>query len=148
MGDCRRIRSGHHAEGCEVVCPKPQRVALRTCGTTEPFKSVCHRRSLLPVGGDYEAGHEIMDILVRKSADGEASNICCSPPYFCGSPPRRVGNPLVRDAHFAHPRVLPSSSSVQPKPLQVSSFKSSPTIRIEGFNCSRQDTRCGVLTLA
>ncbi|CAN1227266.1 hypothetical protein LINPERPRIM_LOCUS2788 [Linum perenne] len=99
-------------------------------------------------GIDVNAGAELLDIILKKSATQVAS----SPPYFCGSPPARAANPLIKDAHFGDEKVFAMSPFANPSPSSVLSpsarkggcarvkygFKPA-AVRVEGFDCLNRD---------
>jgi hypothetical protein len=69
--------------------------------------------------------------------------------FFCGSPPVRTNNPLVKDAQFINQIHTQSPIVLSPlgtdlhgkKPTSSPSFKSTygnnPKVRVEGFNCRK-----------
>ncbi|XP_015169228.1 uncharacterized protein [Solanum tuberosum] len=74
-----------------------------------------------------------------------ASDLSSSPPFFSGSPPCRVMNPLIHDAQFSNQKQHRLSSSPSPSTSPSSSCKGrcararlgkphSPN-RVEGFDC-------------
>lgn len=86
-----------------------------------------------------------------------------SPPFFCGSPPSRVSNPLIQDARFGDEKISPISPlSMIPNPTSGMSSPSSsarkggcnygnkPAVRVEGFDCLDRDNRrnCSIPALA
>lgn len=84
-----------------------------------------------------------------------SAQIASSPPFFCGSPPSRVANPLIQDARFGDEKLNPISPSIVASPGQSSSPSSSsrkggcvranfgdkPAMRVEGFDCMKRDDR-------
>lgn len=88
------------------------------------------------------------------------------PPFFCGSPPSRVANPLIQDARFGDENFSPLSpsswvvvpalsSGLPPSPSSRkggcvrSNFGNNPAVRIEGFDCLDRDRRnCSIPALA
>jgi hypothetical protein len=104
---------------------------------------------------DSKEGSDLLDIILAK---GEKSrkNISSPPPFFSGSPPSRVSNPLIKDEKFRNETVRPTS----PKSVIISpsrkggcvrgSFGNKPSVRIEGFDCLDRDNRrnCSIPTLA
>lgn len=146
MSDCGALRSALQADICEenVICPKPRRLGVATLSSTEVVKPVRLRRSMSPAGLECEAGHEILEIFLPKNSCGDCSSYGSSPPYFSGSPPSRAGNPLVRDVQFSHQRPPPSPFVItQPKSSSNGpSFRASPPVRVEGFECSGRGLDC------
>lgn len=63
-----------------LFCPKPRRPVA-------PLR--CHT--------DAGSGMDLLDLLLSK---GEESSLSAASPLFCGSPPRRASNPVVRDSRF------------------------------------------------
>eukprot|EP01018_Ginkgo_biloba_P027136 Gb_33375 [translate_table: standard] len=150
MKEMGRLRAAFMREKCEeVICPKPQRLGLTNHPLADFPKTLRWHRSHTTEHSESKAGVEILDIILSKSGCGEPSNLGCSPPYFCGSPPSRVDNPLVHDVQFIHQRV-PSSPSALSKPKSCSrpSFGHNPSVRIEGFDCLDRDTRCSIPAMA
>lgn len=159
MNDCGSLRSARQAEGIDdkVICPMPRRVAAVTFTKAEVLKPFWQQRSMSPRAVDCEANHEILEIFLSKNSCGNSPSFGCSPPYFTGSPPCRAGNPLVRDVEFSHQRPLPAPvMAMQSKSAAVvPTYRASPRIRVEGFDCSGRgfectgrDTRCRVPALA
>ncbi|RZS15339.1 hypothetical protein BHM03_00047160 [Ensete ventricosum] len=89
---------------------------------------------------------------------GEETQVASSPPFFCGSPPSRVANPVVHDARFGEDR---PPAPFAPLPLTQSGPPLSPSqgcahakfglkpaaVRIEGFDCLDRDRRrCSGIT--
>ncbi|GJV93244.1 myosin heavy chain-related protein [Tanacetum coccineum] len=112
---------------------------------------------------DSKAGAELLDLILAKgggygaTSDQTCTQVASSPPYFCGSPPSRVSNPLIQDARFGDDNVsLISPKSMIPNPASATSPSSSarkggccvrpnygnkPAVRIEGFDCLDRDNR-------
>ncbi|XP_074309458.1 uncharacterized protein LOC141643951 [Silene latifolia] len=162
MSDCRS----------SVVCPKPRRVGHLSSATADPFRPprwhLGHQGEVF----DARAGSELLDIILSKGgqvAERLSTQVASSPPFFCGSPPGRVSNPIIQDARFREekPLVPPcsplSSSPIPATPGSASSpnssarkggcvrasFGNNPVVRVEGFDCLDNDRRnCGILALA
>ncbi|KAI3817193.1 hypothetical protein L1987_10982 [Smallanthus sonchifolius] len=135
--------------GAPVVCPKPRRLNL------------------------FNTGPELLDLMLQHGGGGgygapedTCTQFASSPPFFCGSPPTRVSNPLIQDARFGDEKISPiSPRSMIPNPssgMPGSSPSSSarkggylrtrnkPSVRIEGFNCLDRGNRrnCSIPALA
>ncbi|CAI0451052.1 unnamed protein product [Linum tenue] len=138
-----------------VVCPKPRRVGILANNPVRPLRwQLSHQAD----GGDLSAGAELLDIILKKleqedhGAEKSASQVASSPPYFCGSPPVRAANPLIRDAQFRDEKVFqnqPSPSSML-SPSAASARKGGgcvrmnfgfkpAAVRVEGFDCLNRD---------
>ncbi|XP_055802125.1 uncharacterized protein LOC129871249 [Solanum dulcamara] len=144
-----------------VVCPKPRRIS-----PMRPLRwHVSHQQDLC----DSRAGADLLDIILTKgggnSVDQSATQVASSPPFFCGSPPSRVSNPLIQDARFGDEKVTPVSPRAIPIPSGLASSPSAsarkggcvsranfghhPAVRVEGFDCLDRDRRnCSIPTLA
>ncbi|KAL8141837.1 hypothetical protein V2J09_014869 [Rumex salicifolius] len=141
-------RSSVLASMDSVVCPKPRRVGRH-------FRPPLGRHSYHTDSRDLKAGAELLDIIAEQGccAFGRFDNQVSSPPFFCGSPPSRVSNPIVQDEHFTIGRFSPispvpasptssSSSSARKGGCVPVKFGQKPAVvRIEGFNCLAQDTQ-------
>lgn len=155
-----------------VVCPKPRRLGLFHTTTTlfEPsamrplrWHHVSHQQEVC----DAKAGNELLDIIHAKGGsamDQSVAQIASSPPFFCGSPPSRVSNPLIQDARFGDdkftsvsPRAIPIPSGLAaPSPTSTRkggcvrvNFGNNPAVRVEGFDCLDRDSRnCSIPALA
>ncbi|XP_039047581.1 uncharacterized protein LOC120188137 isoform X2 [Hibiscus syriacus] len=145
-----------------MVCPKPRRLGLlNTSFDDHPVRSlrwqISHQTELC----DSKAGSGILDMILAKGGC-RVEQVEPSAPFFCGSPPSRVANPLIQDARFGdevispltRPSGLPSSS---PSPSSSSrkggcvraNFGNKPAVRVEGFDCLNKDRRnCSIPTLA
>ncbi|KAH9553303.1 hypothetical protein CY35_08G001100 [Sphagnum magellanicum] len=149
MSERRKQRVAYHGERTEeeVICPKPRRATSVSGPVTEFMNPSRRRRSCTTVRGEGDAGFEILDIFLSKGVYNDASNFACSPPYFCGSPPSRSGNPLIHDIQFVHQRAQ-SVLSQQILSCVPSSYKPNPVVRVEGFASSGSDTCCRVSAFA
>ncbi|XP_060183586.1 uncharacterized protein LOC132613541 [Lycium barbarum] len=157
---CEEMMRSYSDKKDGVVCPKPRRIS--------PMRSlrwhVSHQQDLC----DSRAGADLFDIILTKgggSVDQSAAQVASSPPFFCGSPPSRVSNPLIQDAHFGDEKVTPVSPRAIPIPFGLASSPSSstrkggcvsranfghnPAVRIEGFDCLDRDRcNCSIPALA
>ncbi|KAG8382900.1 hypothetical protein BUALT_Bualt05G0127800 [Buddleja alternifolia] len=171
---CEEMMGGA-AVGCRsemretVVCPKPRRLGLIHATLNEPSYvrplrwHASHHQDVC----DAKAGNELLDIILAKGggcgADQSATPIASSPPFFSGSPPSRVSNPLIQDARFGNdeftpvsPRAIPTPSGLAPSPSSTrkggcvrANFGNNPAVRVEGFDCLDRDRRnCSIPTLA
>ncbi|KAL8229007.1 hypothetical protein R6Q57_013907 [Mikania cordata] len=154
--------------GEPMVCPKPRRLSLFNTTMNEPIRplrwQMCH---------DSTAGPELLDTIFAKCgvyapSEQFCTEIASSPPFFSGSPPSRVSNPLIQDVRFGDDKAFPlsprsmipnpASSGLQSSPSSStrkggcnrSSFGNKPVVRIEGFDCLDRDNRrnCSILTRA
>ncbi|KAG6759633.1 hypothetical protein NC652_025697 [Populus alba x Populus x berolinensis] len=150
-----------------VVCPKPRRFGLLN---NHPARSIRFQLSHQSELCDSKAGNEFLDIILTKGGYGVDNQSFCKqvasspPPFFCGSPPSRVANPLIQDARFGDEKFTPlspvtpipptmdlSSSSSSPRKggLVRANFGNKPVVRIEGFDCLDRDRRnCSIPALA
>ncbi|GMJ03304.1 hypothetical protein like AT1G68490 [Hibiscus trionum] len=150
-----------------MVCPKPRRLGLlNTSFNDHPVRSlrwqISHQTELC----DSKAGSDILDMILTKGGC-RVEQVASSPPFFCGSPPSRVANPLIQDPRFGEERVLtplsqpspnpPLSGLPSPSPASSSrkggciraNFGNKPAVRVEGFDCLDKDSRnCSIPALA
>ncbi|KAJ0545486.1 hypothetical protein HanPSC8_Chr08g0314311 [Helianthus annuus] len=138
--------------GEPVVCPKPRRFHLLNTDTRKPLT--------------FHLWYGVLDQEIYESNSCEQP-LPSSPPYFCGSPPSRVSNPLIQDARFKEEKlssvspnsIIPpnpssggvaSSSSSSPSYNNIrTTYNNKPSVRIEGFNCLDNNRRnCRVPALA
>ncbi|KAK6921741.1 hypothetical protein RJ641_012248 [Dillenia turbinata] len=156
-----------------VVCPKPRRVNFLNGAVNDhhiPVRwYVSHQAELC----DSKSGTDLLDIILAKGGYG-GEQIASSPPFYCGSPPSRVSNPLIQDARFGDEKqqfllsplsplpsgtpgpttsghASPSSPSSARKGVGCvrSNFGNKPAVRIEGFDCLDRDRRnCSIPALA
>ncbi|KNA03979.1 hypothetical protein SOVF_203950 [Spinacia oleracea] len=127
-----------------VVCPKPRRVGDHFL----PFRRYPNNTSEM---NDLKAGAELLDIILSKGSGVERSGkqvVASSPPFFSGSPPSRVSNPLVQDEHFGLKKTFKTYSpapisSVSPSSLGrkggCARTQKPAAVRIEGFDCLSRD---------
>ncbi|KAI3696224.1 hypothetical protein L1987_79235 [Smallanthus sonchifolius] len=160
--------SSVNGNGDPVVCPKPRRLSLFHTAVNEPIRPLRWQESC-----ESKSRPELLEIILAKSGgygapEQPCTAIASSPPFFCGSPPSRVSNPLIQDARFGDDKISPVSlESMVPNPafdMSSSSPSSSsrkggclrpnygnkPAVRIEGFNCLDRDNRrnCSIPALA
>ncbi|KAL3830910.1 hypothetical protein ACJIZ3_019712 [Penstemon smallii] len=160
--------AGRSVEKETVVCPKPRRLGLIHTALYEPSAMrplrwhVSHQQEIC----DSKAGNELLDIIHPKGgcgADQSITQIPSSPPFFSGSPPSRVSNPLIQDARFGDdkftpvsPRAIPTPSGLAHSPTSTrkggcvrANFGNNPAVRVEGFDCLDRDRRnCSIPALA
>ncbi|KAB2004150.1 hypothetical protein ERO13_D11G169800v2 [Gossypium hirsutum] len=149
------VSSCDHQRGGLVVCPKPRRIGVLA---NNPNRSLRLHLSHQAEVSDLRAGAELLDIILKKQEDfgieQSATQVASSPPFFCGSPPSRVSNPLVQDAQFRDERLAAFSTFQIPTPSSPSSSSSRKggcvrmkfglkpaTVRVEGFDCLNRDRR-------
>ncbi|KAL8035185.1 hypothetical protein ABFX02_12G080600 [Erythranthe guttata] len=170
--------SGRSVEKKEkVVCPKPRRLGVINTITHDyafarPLRwHVSHQQE----DYDAKAGNELLDIILAKGNSGKDQSIpqiASSPPFFSGSPPSRVSNPLIKDTRFGDdkinplsPRVITPTPAPAPAPSGATApspsssarkggcvranFGNNPAVRVEGFDCLDRDRRnCSIPALA
>ncbi|KAM0015260.1 hypothetical protein Hdeb2414_s0033g00723951 [Helianthus debilis subsp. tardiflorus] len=138
--------------GEPVVCPKPRRFHLLNTDTRKPLT--------------FHLWYGVPDQEIYDSNSCEQPLPSSSPPFFCGSPPSRVSNPLIQDARFKEEKLSPvspnsiipnpssgvasSSTSTSPSYNNIrTTYNNKPSVRIEGFNCLDNNRRnCRVAALA
>ncbi|XP_019160332.1 PREDICTED: uncharacterized protein LOC109156900 [Ipomoea nil] len=165
---CEEKRSSISDKRNAVVCPKPRRLGLNAA-VNDPIRSlrwhISHQQDVC----DSRSGSDLLNIILTKGGYGaeqtSAAQAASSPPFFCGSPPSRVSNPLVQDTRFGDERVAPVSPRAIPIPSGVVAsspsstrksegcarvnFGNKPAVRIEGFDCLDRDRRnCSIPALA
>ncbi|KAJ9563590.1 hypothetical protein OSB04_008750 [Centaurea solstitialis] len=146
-------------KGDHMVCPKPRRFNLFNTPMNESLRPL-RWHIYQPEPYESKAGLELLEIIFEKNM----YTGCFVSPFFSGSPPRRVSNPLIQDTRFGDEKVSPvSGHSMIPVPASGTSslsppsyenevgpiggnFGNKPAVRIEGFNCLNRDTRrnCGI----
>ncbi|KAK6933453.1 hypothetical protein RJ641_036347 [Dillenia turbinata] len=89
-----------------VVCPR--RVNFLNGAVNDHLRS-CHSKS----------GTDLLDIILAKGGYG-AEQIAASSPFYCGSPPSRVSNPLIQDARFGDEKQQILLSLLSPLPSGIS----------------------------
>ncbi|KAL6566382.1 hypothetical protein OROGR_001997 [Orobanche gracilis] len=160
-----------------LVCPKPRRLGLHATfhepSYPRPFR---WHSSHLQENFDPKAGNELLDFIMSKvsldelsdlqgnyyGADQSLTPIASSPPpFFSGSPPSRVSNPLIQDSRFGDekcnpvsPRAIPTLSGLAHSPSSARkpgrvNFGNNPAVRVEGFDCLDRDRRnCSIPAIA
>ncbi|XP_057427044.1 uncharacterized protein LOC130720417 [Lotus japonicus] len=148
-----------------VVCPKPRRLGLFN---DRSFR--WHLSCQVEPCDSYSSSSNPLESILNKDFDCEIIDqpyypvVASPPPFFCGSPPSRVANPLIQDARFGDENISPLSPSswvVVPAPSSPSSssrkgggcvrsnFGNNPAVRVEGFDCLDRDRRnCSIPALA
>lgn len=152
-------------KGPLLVCPKPRRIGFLAGNLTMSLRwqRSCQQSEIC----DSKAGAELLDMILSKEGHSEgkplAREIASSPPFFSGSPPSRVSNPLVQDVQFGDEKLSPlstlqlaspsTSASPSPSPSAMKSGGArmkfglkSPTVRVEGFDCLGRDRQNAGIT--
>lgn len=156
-----------------VVCPKPRRLGLLNIAVNDhPGRAFRWHLSCQAEACDSNSsGSNPLDAILIKGGDCDMEQSCLpvasSPPFFCGSPPSRVANPLIQDARFGDENfsplspsswvMVPAPSGLPPSPASSArkggcvraNFGNNPAVRIEGFDCLDRDRRnCSIPALA
>ncbi|KAK4280811.1 hypothetical protein QN277_012383 [Acacia crassicarpa] len=167
MNSCRNQQNAWTS--CEemrkesMVCPKPRRLGRLNVSTMNDHIRPL-RRPIFNYQSDMEdpsgvVRAELLDIILPKEScpDRSGSQVGCSPPYFCGSPPSRASNPVIQDEQFGNGNCNPfaimppsPSSSSSARGCVRASFGHKPAaVRIEGFDCLSRDRRnCSISAVA
>ncbi|XP_059670580.1 uncharacterized protein LOC132316088 [Cornus florida] len=138
-----------------VVYPKPRRLGLVINNPVRPLRCQISQAEVF----DSKAGAELLDLILKKEGFGSeqsATQLASSPPFFTGSPPSRVANPLIQDARFGDEKLTSLSALSITSPSSLSSSSSSAckggcarmkvghkpaAVRVEGFECLNRDRR-------
>ncbi|GAB2216817.1 hypothetical protein Droror1_Dr00024597 [Drosera rotundifolia] len=130
-----------------VACPKPRRVEF--LGNNPTIMSLRRHKRLQELC-DWKAGAELLDIITEQEQIGTEKisiEAASSPPYFSGSPPSRVPNPLVLDARFGHAKPSPSSPLAHKGGCARMNFSlEQAAVRVEGFDCRGRDRQNSSIT--
>ncbi|KAG6736914.1 hypothetical protein POTOM_060145 [Populus tomentosa] len=141
-----------------VVCPKPRRLGLLNPPLNEQIRPlrlpVNHHAEM----ADSKAGAELLDIILTKIIKrayifplplvvgvefavlldwrlwwGQTRfPVASSPPFYCGSPPCRVSNPVIQDARFGNEKITPlSPAPPSPPPSSSSARKGGGCVRMK-----------------
>ncbi|KAK9063735.1 hypothetical protein SSX86_017607 [Deinandra increscens subsp. villosa] len=165
MNHCGIQQNGNFSSfgnGEPVVCPKPRRLSLFNSSVHEPVRpfrwQMCYQSELQ----ESNAGPELLDLILAKEQT-TCTQIPSSPPFFSGSPPSRVSNPLIQDARFRDNKIsspisprstIPNPNFDFPSPSPSSSSRTGgcnkPSVRVEGFDCLDRGNRrsCSIPALA
>ncbi|KAJ0256815.1 hypothetical protein HA466_0077900 [Hirschfeldia incana] len=142
-----------------VVCPQPRRVDVFNHQhlARSHWRQVSHQMDL----SESNSRREMLDFILAKGVGGG----CEQDPFFTGSPPSRVSNPLTKDSLFrdelyvvAPPPSAPRATKPPPPSSPrnggggcvraVTNFGNKPPVRVVGFNCLDRERRSSVPTLA
>ncbi|KAE8654961.1 hypothetical protein F3Y22_tig00117034pilonHSYRG00326 [Hibiscus syriacus] len=134
-----------HHRAVPVIFPKPRRIGVLANNPSRPVRLHLSHHSEM---SDMSAGADLLDIILKKEDFGiepYADQVASPPPFFGGSPPSRVSNPLVHDAEFGvesftalqiSSPLSPSSSSLHKGGCTRMKFGYKlATVRVEGFDC-------------
>ncbi|XP_047314207.1 uncharacterized protein LOC124917985 isoform X2 [Impatiens glandulifera] len=162
------IISDRRVERESVFCPKPRRFPLANSAVNDPIRPLKWYQSNQVEPCESRVGIDLLDIILPNSSkagvgvgvgDQLYSQLGSSPPFFCGSPPSRVSNPLIQDVRFRDEMFTPISPPTQvggsssPRKggcMMITNFGNNPTVRVEGFDCLDRDRQrnCSIPTLA
>ncbi|KZV19502.1 hypothetical protein F511_06364 [Dorcoceras hygrometricum] len=129
-----------------VLCPKPRRLSpvpatQKELSSSRTFR--CHVSYQQEIC-DTKAGDELLNIIRAQGDDDANPFVTQSPPFFSGSPPSRVSNPLIQDSRFGNQKFtpIPTPSGLAPSPPSSTRVNFiTPAVRIEGFDCLVRDRR-------
>ncbi|KAM7276552.1 hypothetical protein ACFE04_018418 [Oxalis oulophora] len=153
-----------------LVCPKPRRLGVFNAVNDHPSRSLRWQISHHADFSESKSGTDLLDMILTKGGYSSVEQQSCTqiasspPPFFCGSPPSRVANPLIQDARFGEEKISPMSPIQPPSGLPSSptsannnrkggcvraNFGNKPAVRVEGFDCLDRDRRnCTIPTFA
>lgn len=172
LAACEEVRSPFSVADRRnpVFCPKPRRIgSVPPIDPVRPLRwQACSYQMDLC---DLRTGPELLDLFLPKAE--EQSPVASSPPFFCGSPPSRVANPVVHDTRFGEENrpLTPTPFSISggggPYPggagvvvpmsprkgcvRSAAKFGFQPAVvRVEGFDCleNRDRRRHGITAVA
>ncbi|CAN7020171.1 hypothetical protein BRARA_F00794 [Brassica rapa] len=143
-----------------LLCPQPRRLDVLSHHqhlARSLRRQVSHQMEL----SESNSRREMLDLILAKGGGGCEQQ----DPFFTGSPPSRVSNPLTKDSLFrdelfvvAPPPYTPRATKPPPPPSPrsggggcvrvVTNFGNKPPVRVVGFNCLDRDRRSSVPTLA
>lgn len=133
----------------QLICPIPHRMmASGPCTARAIHKPYANNHSYGVAGNEGEPSYEILDILLSESQYGDQTNVKSSQPFFCGSPPTRSDNPLVRDTQFIRKGVPLSPVNLSKNTSCGASYGAKPLVRVEGFASKNQESHCSLPALA
>ncbi|KAL7603608.1 hypothetical protein Lser_V15G15085 [Lactuca serriola] len=118
-------KSEHH-----MVCPKPRRLSL----FNDPVKPLRWQMCYQPEPYESKESIDILEIIFEKGGGYGGSE-----PFFSGSPPSRVSNPLTQDTRFGYGDNICKSSSEKKIGTVGGNFGNKPAVRIEGFEYARNN---------
>ncbi|CAN8243924.1 unnamed protein product [Cochlearia groenlandica] len=155
-GDLRRRSSSSRDNNNNhetVDCPKPRRIGLNA------YRSLRYE-------SEAETG-DFLDLILTKDGYGMMDQVhtqlsledSSASPFFCGSPPSRVSNPITQDVRFRDDHIsepiqtlplgLPQTSPRRGGCVRGGFGSNRPAVRIEGFDCLDRDNRnCSIYALA
>ncbi|PKA59697.1 hypothetical protein AXF42_Ash011821 [Apostasia shenzhenica] len=115
-----------------VICPKPRRLCA-AIAAVRPFR--WQNPQTVDCPDAKSLGNELLDILLAKGSGEQIQHSDPLHPFFCGSPPTRFGNPVVRDTRFGHTVPLVPAAASPATGSQVRYGPAPPAVRVEGFDC-------------
>ncbi|OIW10053.1 hypothetical protein TanjilG_32793 [Lupinus angustifolius] len=138
-----------------VVCPKPRRLGLfNNSSINNHIRPLSYQSE---IGGSSAVGEELLGIILPKDSfypeQSGGQLVAFSPPFFCGSPPSRVSNPVIQDEEFGNGNFSPFTSSPSSNSargcVRVKFGHTPAAVRIEGFDSlSRDRSNCSISAVA
>ncbi|EPS64057.1 hypothetical protein M569_10724 [Genlisea aurea] len=119
-----------------VVCPKPRRPSRISTGPDPSLRWIVRNQledCEAKAGNELILSQQVSRSFLSVSFISLFPESGFSPPFFSGSPPRRVSNPLIQDAAFVNEKRKPDAVS---SPAPPPNFGNNPSVRIEGFSSS------------
>ncbi|KAJ3692381.1 hypothetical protein LUZ60_012731 [Juncus effusus] len=141
LATCEEVRSPYSDRRNPVFCPKPRRVGpVPAADPILPLRwHACYQTDLC----DSKAGSDLLDMFLPKGEEPQ-SPVSSSPPFFIGSPPSRVSNPVIHDTRFGEDRPITPSPFTNQSGVAMSAmspFSNQPFTNQSGVAMSAMSPR-------